>query len=194
MINSDDQEYIHKVLSGDMNAFAVLVDRYKNMVFRLCLKMINNREDAEELTQDSFIKVYRSLKQFKGESRFSTWLYKIVYYTCLDRLKKLKRERQMVTINTFSVEQIAALQTDFEQLEEKKRKELVQECLQLLPEEDSFLLTLYYLEEQSVKEIAQIIGATESNIKVKLFRSRNKLTTLLQAQTAIININHYATE
>jgi RNA polymerase sigma factor (sigma-70 family) len=106
----------------------------------------------------------------------------------------LKREKQIVDINDFSNDQIASLQTDFEQLMEKERKELVQECLQLLPAEDSFLLTLYYLEEQSVKEIAQIIGATEGNIKVKLFRSRNKLTTLLQAQSATKNSKHYATK
>ena len=194
MIHSDDQEHIQSVLSGNTNAFAPLVDRYKNMVFTLCFKMVNNREEAEELTQDSFIKVYRSLKQFKGESRFSTWLYKVAYHTCLDRLKKLKREKPTVEINTFTEAHISTLQNDFEQIEDQERKELVQECLQLLPEEERLLLTLYYLNEQSVKEIAHIMGATETNIKVKLFRSRNKLATLLQAQTAIKNINHYATE
>ncbi len=194
MIHSDDQEHIQSVLSGNTNAFAPLVDRYKNMVFTLCFKMVNNREEAEELTQDSFIKVYRSLKQFKAESRFSTWLYKVAYHTCLDRLKKLKREKPTAEINTFTEAQISTLQNDFEQIEDQERKELVQECLQLLPEEERLLLTLYYLNEQSVKEIAHIMGATETNIKVKLFRSRNKLATLLQAQTAIKNINHYATE
>ncbi len=194
MIHSDDQEHIQSVLSGNTNAFAPLVDRYKNMVFTLCFKMVNNREEAEELTQDSFIKVYRSLKQFKGESRFSTWLYKVAYHTCLDRLKKLKREKPTVEINTFTEAHISTLQNDFEQIEDQERKELVQKCLQLLPEEERSLFTLYYLNEQSVKEIAHIMGATETNIKVKLFRSRNKLATLLQAQTAIKNINHYATE
>ena len=194
MIHSDDQEHIQSVLSGNTNAFAPLVDRYKNMVFTLCFKMVNNREEAEELTQDSFIKVYRSLKQFKGESRFSTWLYKVAYHTCLDRLKKLKREKPTVEINTFTEAHISTLQNDFEQIEDQERKELVQKCLQLLPEEERSLFTLYYLNEQSVKEIALIMGATETNIKVKLFRSRNKLATLLQAQTAIKNINHYATE
>lgn len=194
MINSGDQEHIQKVLLGDTNAFAVLVNRYKDMVFTLCLKMVNNREEAEELAQDSFIKAYRSLNQFKGESKYSTWLYKIAYYTCLDRLKKLKKEKQIVAINTYSNEQIASLQTDFEQLLERERRELVQECLQLLPAEERFLLTLYYLEEQSVKEIAQIIGTTEGNIKVKLFRSRNKLTTFLQVQTVTKNSKHYVTE
>lgn len=194
MANSDDQEYIRKTILGDTNAYAVLVNRYKDMIFTLCLKMVDNREEAEELSQDSFIKAYRSLKQFRGEAKFSTWLYKVCYFTCLDRLKKSKKEKQFVAINTFSNEEVASLQTNFEQLLENERKELVQECLNLLPAEEKILLTLYYLEEQSVKEIAQIIGTTEGNIKVKLFRSRNKLISLLQAQTANKNINHYATK
>jgi RNA polymerase sigma factor (sigma-70 family) len=192
MTNSGDQEHIQKVLLGDTNAFAVLVNRYKDMVFTLCLKMVHNREEAEELAQDSFIKAYRSLQQFRGDAKFSTWLYKVCYFTCVDRLKKLKKEQPIVDINEYTNDQIASLQTDFEQLMEKERKELVQECLELLPAEDSFLLTLYYLEEQSVKEMAKIIGASESNIKVKLFRSRNKLTTLLAAQKTTNKIKDYA--
>lgn len=86
----DDQHYINLVLKGDTNAFAVLVDRYKDLVYTLSLRMIKNREEAEELSQDTFIKVYRSLGKFKGESKFSTWLYKVAYNTCLDRLKKNK--------------------------------------------------------------------------------------------------------
>jgi RNA polymerase sigma factor (sigma-70 family) len=74
MTNSDDQEYIRKVLAGDTNAYAALVNRYKDMVFTLCLKLVNNREEAEELSQDSFVKAFRSLNQYRGESKFSTWL------------------------------------------------------------------------------------------------------------------------
>ena len=94
---SDDNHHIQLVLSGNTDAFSVLVDRYKNMVFTLCLKMVSNKEEAEDLAQDSFIKVYKSLKSFKGESRFSTWLYKITYHTCLDRIKKLKIEQRFIT-------------------------------------------------------------------------------------------------
>jgi RNA polymerase sigma factor (sigma-70 family) len=84
MIN--DQHYINLIIEGDSNAFAVLVDRYKNMVFSLALKMVKNREEAEEVAQDTFIKVFKSLVKFKGDSKFSTWVYKVTYNTCLDRI------------------------------------------------------------------------------------------------------------
>ncbi len=193
MTHKDEQEHILLVLKGDANAFKVLVDQYKDMVFTLCLKMVKNREEAEEIAQDSFVKVYRSMHQFKGDSKFSTWIYKITYHTCLDHLRKLRRTEIPITLENFSEEQIASLQSDFEQIQAKERKELVQECLQLLPEEDSFILTLYYLEEQSIKEMAIILGITETNTKVRLFRCRNKLTTILQAKNNAEKTQQYAT-
>ena len=94
----DDQHYINLVCKGDANAFAALVDRYKDMVYTLSLRMTGSREEAEELSQDTFIKVYRSLAKFRGESRFSTWLYKVAYNTCLDHLKKIKRTQQVMIL------------------------------------------------------------------------------------------------
>ena len=92
MSTISDQHYIDKVLQGETNCFAVLVDRYKDMIFTLALKMIKNREEAEEVAQDTFIKAYNSLSKFKGDSKFSTWIYKVAYNTCLDRLKKNKKK------------------------------------------------------------------------------------------------------
>src|ERR1017187_5828368 len=94
MIKTDDQHCIHLVRQGDTNAFAVLVDRYKNMVFTLLLKMLKDREEAEEVAQDTFVKIYKSLSKFNGESKFSTWIYKVAFNTCLDRLKKNKRSQR----------------------------------------------------------------------------------------------------
>ncbi len=91
MTTNQDQIIIDKILKGDTNAFAVLVDSYKDLVFTLALRMIKNREEAEEVSQDTFIKVFKSLDKFKGESKFSTWIYRVAYNTCLDRLKKIKR-------------------------------------------------------------------------------------------------------
>ena len=94
MANIEDQHYINLILNGNPNAFATLVDRYKNMVYTLALKMLTNKEEAEEIAQDTFVKAYHSLNKFKGESKFSTWIYKITYNTCLDRLKKNKKQFQ----------------------------------------------------------------------------------------------------
>ena len=94
-----DQHYIDKILQGETNSFAVLVDHYKDMIFTLALKMVKNREEAEEVAQDTFIKIYSSLNKFKGDSKFSTWIYKIAYNTCLDRLKKNKKGVVIWSIN-----------------------------------------------------------------------------------------------
>jgi RNA polymerase sigma factor (sigma-70 family) len=76
MTNFNDQYYINKIIEGDSNVFAVLVDQYKDLVFSLALKMLKNREEAEEVAQDTFVKVFKSLNKFKGDSKFSTWIYK----------------------------------------------------------------------------------------------------------------------
>jgi RNA polymerase sigma factor (sigma-70 family) len=194
MAKIDDQHYINLVLNGDTNAFAALVDRYKDMVYTLSLRMIRNREEAEELAQDTFIKVYRSLGKFKGESKFSTWLYKVAYNTCLDRLKKNKGEQYVIAIDAYTEEQVAALNNAFDTIEDKERKQMLQDCLHLLPGEDSFLLTLYYFEEQSVKEISKIIGVTSNHVKIKLFRSRKKLAAVLKEQLEPEIITYYESE
>ena len=89
-MTTNDQYYINLITQGDTIAFSVLVERYKDLVFTLTYRILKNREDAEEASQDTFIKAYKSLSKFKGDSKFSTWIYKIAYNTSLDRLKKTK--------------------------------------------------------------------------------------------------------
>ncbi|MEO8712305.1 MAG: RNA polymerase sigma factor [Parafilimonas sp.] len=176
----DDKHYIDLVIKGDTASFALLVEKYKDIVFTLALKMIKSREEAEEVCQDAFIKVYKSLGRFKGESKFSTWLYKVAYNTCLDYMKKNNKDQHVVAIDDYTDDQVASLNNTLDSLEEKERKQMIQDCLLSLPGEDSFLLTLYYFEEQSVKEISKIIGITANHVKIKLYRSRKKLTAILR--------------
>jgi RNA polymerase sigma-70 factor (ECF subfamily) len=182
MTTNNDNIIIHKVIAGDTNAFSALVDRYKNLVFTLALRMLKNREEAEEVSQDAFVKVYKSLTKFKGDSKFSTWIYKVTYNTCLDRLKKNKRQQNTVAIDEFTEHHIKTLDNALETMEREERKRAIKNCLELLPSEDSFLLTLYYFEEQSLEDIAKITGLSANNIKVKLFRSRKKLGTIFVQQ------------
>lgn len=191
MTTNNDQHYIDKILQGDVKAFAILVDRYKDLIFTLALRMVKNREEAEEVSQDTFIKVYKSLNKFKGDSKFSTWIYRVGYNTCLDQLKKNKREQQTVAIDEFTEHQIKTLDNALESMELQERKQAIQDCLQLLPSEDSYLITLYYFEELSLDEIAKVIGLTANNIKVKLFRSRKKLATIFKAQLEPEIIENY---
>jgi RNA polymerase sigma factor (sigma-70 family) len=180
MSEADDQHYIHLVIKGDTNAFAVLVNRYKDMVFTLSLKMLKDREEAEEVSQDTFVKVFKSFNKFNGESKFSTWMYKVAFNTCLDRLKKNKRLQPVARMDEFTEQEGISVMNVLDSIEEKERKQMIQDCLQGLPGEDSFLLTLYYFEEQSLDEIATIIGITPNNVKIRLYRSRKKLASVLK--------------
>lgn len=179
-MTTNDQHYINLILNGDASAFSILVDRYKDLVFSLTIKMLKNREEAEEVSQDTFIKAYKSLPKFKGDSKFSTWIYKIAYNSCLDRLKKNKKFYNNVPIDEFTEHQVKTIDNALENLETKEREQAIQDCITLLPSEDGFLLTLYYFEEQSLDEISKVMDLTPNNVKVKLFRSRKKLATILK--------------
>lgn len=194
MTKASDQHYIDQVVAGNINAFAVLVDRYKDLVFTLALKTLKNREEAEEVAQDSFIKIYKSIGTFKGESKFSTWLYKVTYNSCLDRLKRNKRESNVVPIDEFNERQLVAVENVLNAIDEKERNQTIQECLQELPGEDSFLLTLYYFEELSLEEIAKIVGIKTNHIKVKLYRGRKKLAVILKKKLEPEIIEDYERE
>jgi len=181
-MTTNDQVYIDSILNGDANAFSVLVDRYKDLVFTLALRMMKHTEEAEEAAQDTFIKAYKSLNKFKGDSKFSTWIYRVAYNTCLDRLKKNKRQQYTVEINEYTEHQVKTLDNALDQIEAKEKQQAIQDCLDLLPSEDSFLLTLYYFEELSLEEIGKIVSLKPNNVKVKLFRSRKKLATILKSK------------
>ncbi len=180
MANNNDDYYIEKTLKGDTNYFGFLVEKYQNMVFALAVKMMKNREEAEEVAQDTFIKAYKSLKSFSGQSKFSTWMYRIAYNTCLDRIKKNSRFSNSIEIDNIPSKDIQLTDTIFEGIERKERSEIVQRCMNQLPEDERVILHLFYFEELSLKEIVDIVSMKEGNIKVKLFRARKKLFTIFK--------------
>ena len=190
----EDQHYINLVLNGNTNSFATLVDRYKDMVYTLAVKMLNNKEEAEEIAQDTFIKIYNALNKFKGESKFSTWVYKITYNTCLDALKKKKKINNVSYIEDFSEHQTKALEEILDSIDEKERNQTIQDCLEELPSDEAFLLTLYYFDDQSVEEIAKVINISTDNVKVKLFRTRKKLATILKRRLEPEILDYYEYE
>lgn len=191
MTNKQDQYYINLIIEGQTSAFKILVDRYKNLVFSLALKMVKDKEEAEEVAQDTFLKVYKSLRQFKGDSKFSTWIYKVTYNTCLDSIKKRRREQMVDSIDDFNAHQIKSLENALDTMEAEERKQAVYDCIKLLPSEDAFLLTLFYFEEQSLEDIAKVMGITTNNVKVRLFRSRKKLGVILKERLEPEIILHY---
>lgn len=190
-MNTDDQKCIEAILNGDANAYSLLVNRYKDLVFTLALRMMKHHEEAEEVAQDSFIKAYRSLDKFKGDSKFSTWMYRVTYNTCLDRLKKNKRQQNTVAIDEFTEHKVKTIDNALDKIEKEERQLAIKQCLDQLSNEDNYLLTLYYFDELSLDEIAEIIGLKPNNVKVKLFRSRKRLATVLKQQLDNETIESY---
>ena len=172
--------YIGQVLNGKQSAFSYLVERHKDHAFNLALRICCNREDAEEIAQDAFVKAYRSLSQFKMKSSFATWFYRIVYNTSISLVRARKKE-------PLSLEDFPADATDFigvnsseEEAEVEYRNSLISFALQKMNEEERGLIGLYYYEELSADEISQITGISKSNIKVKLFRTRQKMIDIIK--------------
>lgn len=191
MSTDDDQLIIDSILNGDALAFVVLVNRYKNMVFTLAFRMLKNREEAEEVAQDTFVKVFRSLEKFKGESKFSTWVYRITYNGCLDRLKKLNKEPRVVTLDELDRSAMETMTNALDFLEQRERAKLIQHSLQTLPDDYGLLLTLFYFEELTLEEISVIVGKTTNHVKVKLFRARKRLAKVLRTKLEPETIRSY---
>jgi len=171
----EDSFYIRKVLSGNIASYAILVEKHKNLAYTIALRIAKNHEDAEEIAQDAFLKAYNSLNSFKEESKFSTWLYKIVFNAAISRMRKKKILKLSINEgnieNTIREEQIDGL----DNLHKKERKKIITEAIARLKEEESVVMTLYYLNENNLKEIEEITGFSNSNIKILLHRGRKKL-------------------
>jgi RNA polymerase sigma factor (sigma-70 family) len=172
--------FIKEILKGDNNAFSYLVDKHKDHSFNLALRICGNNEDAEEVTQDAFIKAFRSLHQFKMKSSFATWLYRIVYNTAISCVRSRKRA-------PLSLEEFPADATDFlsvsaneAEADEEYRRSLVNFAMQKISEEERGLIDLYYYEELKTEEIAEITGNSRSNVKIKLFRARQKMIEIIK--------------
>lgn len=171
-----DNEIISRVLQGEQSAFAELVTRYQSYVFTLTLRMIKSREDAEEVAQDIFIKAYRSLADFRGEAKFSTWLYTITNTTCITFLRKKKLDIYSLD-NEKVFESADNRDSGFSAnlVEQKSRVNMVNKAIALLSADDVEVITLFYQAEQNLEEISRILGIETNTAKVRLHRARTRL-------------------
>ena len=190
-MSNQDQLIIQKVLQGNTNAFASLVETYKDLVFTLALKMVKNREEAEEVSQDTFIKAYKNLSKFKGGAKFSTWLYKITYHNCLDRFKKNKKYNQTDSIESLLSFNVSSSDDILKAIEKKDRAKIMELCLEELPEEERTILWLFYYKELSLKEVIDVTQFSEANVKVKLHRGRKHLLSIVKEKFEPEMIAHY---
>ncbi len=174
----DEKDIIKEILRGKTHHYAHFVDKYGEAVFSLVAHMINCREDAEEITQDVFLKAFENLSSFNVDSKFSTWLYRIAYNTTISALRRRP-------CNSVAVAEEILADTDdslVEDVLDDDSEELLQrldKAIAMLDAEERALVTLYHFEGRSIGETAQITGLKESNVKVKLHRIRRKLYILI---------------
>lgn len=171
-----DSELITRILNGEHQLYAELVKRYQNFVFTIALKYTPIREDAEEIAQDTFVKAYRALKDFRGDSKFSTWLYSIVNSTSITFLRKKKLVvHSLDNEHVFEMADEQASDNKANQVEHKSKVAMVSKAIDLLSPDDARLITLFYKAEQSLEEIANILSIEANTVKVKLHRARQRL-------------------
>jgi RNA polymerase sigma-70 factor (ECF subfamily) len=180
-----DNEIINQVLSGNQQAYAVLVNRYQGYVFTLAQRMIKSREDAEEVAQDAFIKAYKFLANFRGESKFSTWLYTIVNNSAITFLRKKKVEVHSLD-NEAVFERADNIDSGMRAniVEQKSRQAMVNEAIAMLSADDARVITLFYKAEQSLEETAQVLGIEVNAAKVRLHRARTRLKEKMETYFA----------
>jgi len=177
-----DNYYVEKVRLGETDCFAHLLNRYSKQVFSLIVKIVDNREDAEELAQDVFVKAYKSLSSFRGDSSFSTWIYRIAYNIAVSATRKK-------TGNFISVDEGMIADMPDDELDEmllteavnEKRISYLKRALEQLPPDERAMIMLFYKDDRSMDDIAFITGLTETNVKTKIFRIRKKLFVLIKA-------------
>ncbi len=172
----NDNEIISRVLRGEPSLYAELVKRYQKFVFTIALRYAPNREDAEEIAQDVFVKAYRNLADFRGDAKFSTWLYTIVSTTCISFLRKKKLDIRPLDHEQV-LETASRLDSGFKAntIEQKSKVQMVNRAIHLLSPDDAKLITLFYKGEQSLEEIGQIMGVEPNTVKVRLHRARQRL-------------------
>jgi len=177
-----DMEIISRVLKCEQSAYAEIVNRYQSYVFTLALRFTKNREDAEEVSQDIFVKAYRSLADFRGASKFSTWLYTIVNTTCITFLRKKKLEIHSLDNETV-FERVENQDSGFNanQVEQKSKVNMVNQAIGMLGPDDAEILTLFYKAEQSLEEIGKVLGLETNTVKVRLHRARQRLKEKMES-------------
>jgi len=174
-----EKHCIEQIKKGDHEAFSWIVDKYKDLVYTLCVRMLSSESDAEEAAQDVFVKVYKSINSFHGKSKFSTWLYRITYNQCISIIRRkvklidLVDEMPETEIDESSIDAL-------EELKLKDRAVYVKQALEALPETDAFILTLFYYEELSLEEICEVTGQTNNNVRIRLHRARKKMYIVLK--------------
>lgn len=174
-----DIQLIEKIKAGDMSSFEDLVNRHKNFAFTIADRILQNEEDAEEVAHDAFVKLLTSIDKFKGESKFTTWFYRIVMNMAISRTRKKKIRTEDIDNRPEGIAEYSSFE-EFGGLNLQDRSFYLNKAVGLLKEEERTLIVLYYFDELDMDEIEEVTKIDKGNLKVKIFRARKKLANYLK--------------
>lgn len=185
LVGPEERHLLEAAAAGDQTACTILVRRYRSAVYAIAMRLTANKSDADEVTQDSFMRAFRYLANFRGESSFKTWLLRITGRVAIDHL----RRKKLSTISLDAPESPVARfpeksPSGLQHLLHDERSALLQAAMQDLSKEDASALQLFYFHEKSIQEITHVMGWTESNTKSRLSRARQRLRVVLKEKYA----------
>ncbi len=183
-----DQDFIEALKKGKRHAYEELIDRFQDMVFNKCLSFVPNKEDAEDIAQEIFIEVFRSIKHFKGQAKLTTWIYRITTNKCLEFIRKKNTKKrfaffQLVLGTQHPVDKVSYF-TEFNhpgvQLEQKEQSEHLFKAINQLPENQKVVFTLHKIDGLSYKEVSEITQKSISSVESLMFRAKKNLQLQLE--------------
>jgi RNA polymerase sigma factor (sigma-70 family) len=183
-----DEELIEGILRKDKKMILTFIQSNQDRVYSQAYRMLGNTQDAEEASQDTFIKALKKIDGFQGGSKLSTWIYRIGYTTCLDVLKKRKAKPKVLNIDDSVLNSWASVSDSLQTLELKEQRSIIDAAVKELEETDALLIDLYHLQEIPITEISEITGMGKSAIKVRLMRARKKLAVHLETRLPLETI------
>lgn len=188
-MEDQEKQLIKKILKGDISSFEYFVTTYQNMAFTIAYRICKNRQDAEDIVQEGFVRAFRNLHTFKLTSKFSTWFYRIVYNTAINMIHSSVYKTEFAEYEQTNGKDIYSDLNPIENMEEEEKKAVINQILDKMPNDEALILTLFYLEENSIKDVAHITSLSEGNVKVRLHRARKRfaeLTSTMQLQHSLM--------
>ncbi len=185
---TNQEEFIEKLKSGNQAAFNQLLDDYQQKVFHTCISFVPNKEDAEDVAQEVFLEVYKSVNKFKGDSKLSTWIYKVCTNKCLEFIRKKNAKKRFAFMQSIFGNEIPMDKTNFFTefnhpgilLENKEKSETIYLAINALPESQRIVFTLAKLDGKSYQEIVEITGKSLSSVESIMFRAKKNLQKKLE--------------
>jgi RNA polymerase sigma-70 factor (ECF subfamily) len=186
-VNDTDRDIIEQVRAGNARRYALLVDRHKDRALTLAFRLTGIKEEAEELVQDAFLRAFKSLDQFRGEAKFGTWFYRILYNLCMTKVTRRRGRPEQLDVQDEKVLDNLLVDEDEvtiqERLEDEELQHIIAEEISNLPEKFRAVITLFYVQEMSYEEIVFVLSAPMGTVKTNLFRARNLLRERVLART-----------